>query len=417
MSRERNKDVDVVIVGAGVSGLYFAYRMKQQMPHLKYLIVEKHRIGGRAGNEYFKGVRVVIGAGIGRHNKDKALLGLIKELELSSHDFIANKQCLGISEIDMGGVINKLKKEFRARGCPAVTFKKFAADVLGAADYKKFLDTSGYTDYEREDCGEVLYHYSMTDNYRTFSAFSVPWNDLVQKLSQEVGGARMEKVTSIAPYKPANKTAWQPPWNVTTNRGKYKCSYVVIATDATCLRELIPLPIYRRVKGQPFIRVYGKFTESSTALIKSTIPITTHVCRPLQKIIPMSGDVYMIAYSDNASAVYLSKYQEDTPANRNKYSALLKLALGLDLKLEAIKAFYWESGTHYYTPYSHSTANCATFERDRSAFLAQLRRPLPGLYVIGEAVSGNQGWTNSAILTADEAITHFNKDIAAQIKK
>ena len=40
-------DFDVVIVGAGISGINFAYRLQQSHPDLKYCILEgRHEIGG-----------------------------------------------------------------------------------------------------------------------------------------------------------------------------------------------------------------------------------------------------------------------------------------------------------------------------------------------------------------------------------
>lgn len=40
-------DYDVVIVGAGISGIGFAYRLQQTNPGLSYVIIEaRHEIGG-----------------------------------------------------------------------------------------------------------------------------------------------------------------------------------------------------------------------------------------------------------------------------------------------------------------------------------------------------------------------------------
>lgn len=40
-------DFDVIIVGAGISGINFAYRMQERNPELNYCILEsRHEIGG-----------------------------------------------------------------------------------------------------------------------------------------------------------------------------------------------------------------------------------------------------------------------------------------------------------------------------------------------------------------------------------
>lgn len=43
----RNVDYDVIIVGAGLAGINFAYRLQERNPDLSYCIVEgRHEIGG-----------------------------------------------------------------------------------------------------------------------------------------------------------------------------------------------------------------------------------------------------------------------------------------------------------------------------------------------------------------------------------
>lgn len=46
-SQSRHVDYDVVIVGAGISGINFAHRLQERNPHLTYCILEaRHEIGG-----------------------------------------------------------------------------------------------------------------------------------------------------------------------------------------------------------------------------------------------------------------------------------------------------------------------------------------------------------------------------------
>ena len=43
---------DVIVVGAGISGLYAAYRIKQRAPHLKVLVLEAKGQYQRSRNKY-----------------------------------------------------------------------------------------------------------------------------------------------------------------------------------------------------------------------------------------------------------------------------------------------------------------------------------------------------------------------------
>jgi hypothetical protein len=106
-----------------------------------------------------------------------------------------------------------------------------------------------------------------------------------------------------------------------------------------------------------------------------------------------NNGVYMIAYSDNANATFLKPYLENTPKNRRIFCYLLEKALNIPdsgLELIAIKDYYWNIGTHYYTPLSNKYEN-------RDEFIHNAQNPENGVLVVGEVVSNNQGWTNGAL--------------------
>jgi protoporphyrinogen oxidase len=91
---------DVVIIGAGISGLYSAYKIQNINPTIKVIILEEQSekyMGGRTGNEIFEGVKIVNGADVGRIGKDNVLLNLL-------HTFnIKYKINIG-SEVDPGKI-------------------------------------------------------------------------------------------------------------------------------------------------------------------------------------------------------------------------------------------------------------------------------------------------------------------------
>jgi hypothetical protein len=80
--------------------------------------------------------------------------------------------------------------------------------------------------------------------------------------------------------------------------------------------------------------------------------------------------------------------------DNNEYlTQLLKKALDIkELKINKIVGFYRESGTHYYKPLNKMYNN-------RIDFIKKAQRPSKNIFVIGEVVSENQGWTNSALST------------------
>lgn len=104
--------------------------------------------------------------------------------------------------------------------------------------------------------------------------------------------------------------------------------------------------------------------------------------------------VYMIAYNDNTNATTLKHHLENNETNRHLYEMLLEHSLGIPpntLEIIAIKPYYWPIGTHYYKPLN------TKLYKSREAFMRKAQRPEKNVYVVGEAVSRNQGWVEGAL--------------------
>jgi monoamine oxidase len=67
------------------------------------------------------------------------------------------------------------------------------------------------------------------------------------------------------------------------------------------------------------------------------------------------------------------------------------------LTLQAIRSFYWKYGTHYYKPLNKEY-------KSREDFIKKAQRPAENIYVVGELVSRNQGWTEGALESVNEVI-------------
>ena len=118
---------DIIIIGSGISGLYAAYNIQKMSPSTSFIILEKYKtkwIGGRTNNDVFYGTQVVTGAGIGRKNKDKLLINLLNELNLSYTEFNFKPYYSShIDTIDIKKVIQYLKNEYnKNKNQPRITF-------------------------------------------------------------------------------------------------------------------------------------------------------------------------------------------------------------------------------------------------------------------------------------------------------
>ena len=385
---------DIIIIGSGISGLYAAHNIQKISPSTSFIILEKYKpdwIGGRTSNDMFYETQIVTGAGVGRKAKDKLLVHLLNELDFPYKEFLFKPYySTQIDKIvDIKKVMQYLKKEYNKQ--MRITFKEFAKPLLGNKLYNDFLVCAGYTDYEHEDAFDFIENYGMDDNICCWKGMYINWKQLVTTLCNKIGFDKIKTSMNVVNIKKMREI-----FVIKTDKDViFHANKVIIATTIEGIKQIIPRSIYNGIKGQNFLRLYGKFSKKSSEIMKEYVKGYTIVPGHLQKIIPMdaSKGVYMIAYSDNGHATFLKKYLENTPKNRDVFCFLLEKALDIpnkSLELMEIKNYYWPVGTHYYTPLSNKYKN-------REEFIRAAQNPEKGILVVGEVVSNNQGWTNGAL--------------------
>ena len=393
---------DNIIIGAGISGLYTAYNIKKMYPNETFIILEKNdKIGGRVGSFNFHGVPVSIGAGIGRFEKDVLLKQLLKELKIKYNTFPVDSQFSKVwkTQCDVVQVIKLLKSEYKKNKVPT-TFKKFALSKIDKTLYDCFRKSNAYSDFENEDVFEVLYHYGLDDNLNGWIGMSIDWNLLLKKLSENIG------LTNIKLKCPVSKINSDDIIEVFANNKKYTCNRLYVATEIETLKKLLITPeckkIYKQIHGQPFLRVYGKFSGESKKIMNEYLEKTTVVDTLLYRIIPIdkTKGVYMIAYTDNAGANYVYNLIKNDK-NYTKLENLLKISLGIpndfNLIIDDIVSYYWKCGTHYYEPLDKTYSS-------RIKFINKAQHPEHNIFVVGEVVSRMQGWVEGALSSVDKVL-------------
>jgi hypothetical protein len=402
---------DVIIIGAGISGLYTAYKLLQQNPNISIYILEKHTIiGGRAGNIIYEGQEIVTGAGIGRFEKDFLLKKLMTDFTFPINDFIVKHNYDKVWNKDekdpilfMKDIFTTLINEYK-KNPVKTTFKDFAQSIIGKKNYKKFILYAGFTDFEKEDVYDTLFYYNFDDNMTSWKGFSVPWKKLIDKMSIKIGLDKIKINSTVINIKRNLDETFEILTMELQNKFVYEKIYqtkkVIIATTISFVQSIFSLSpthsmIYNQIKGQPFFRVYAKFTDSnSIKYMNKYVKTMTIVNGPLQKILPISpkNGIYMISYSDNKNAIFLEHYFNKPTINCFIFSRLIENALGLPLhsiKIYSILGLFFDIGTHYYKPLTHI--------KNRKKFIKKAQRPLPNMFIVGEMVSINQGWVEGAL--------------------
>jgi len=401
---------DVVVIGGGVSGCYAAYRLLQLHPHLRVAVVEAGtRLGGRATTEVFEKVSVVTGAGVGRLHKDRLLFKLVHQLALPFAVFETAhhiNSCAALPVKDAG--VESVERDFtklkalyeRRRVIPSMTFKDFAKSLLGPVNYNAFVSKAGYSDFENADAADVLHHYGFDDNYTSWVAFTVPWSALIAAMVVDIPCLLQTRVTRLSRL-PDGMLGVH-----TSSSQILHVRRVIIATNASGLRFLLPAhrKLYAHIRSQPFLRVYGAFDPASALILAGAIcpkGVTVLVDSPLQKVLHIKDNVYMVAYCDNANATYLQRHASNKAFLCTLLENGLKLQAGT-LRMLAVRAYYWKAGTHYFDPLHRPFLN-------RQAFLTQAQHPEPGVFVAGECVALHQGWVEGALETVENVLERYFK--------
>jgi hypothetical protein len=389
----------VCIIGSGIAGLYSAYLLKKNGHNVT--VFEKNKvIGGRIKTVQFDTIKVVAGAGVGREESDILLKQLCDDLHVKTTSFPSKPYYVGIKpEFTPLQIINELKHVVTEDDRRNKTFKQFASKQLGKSEYNKFVSYVGETDYEQADCIDVLYDYGFDKTFSSgFPAFGIDWDDFLAKFQTVLQG-NIVTGTTVKKIKLNNKTTNT---NTFTVDGEH-FDTVILATPIKATTKLLSsilssseLSLYDNIACQSFARVYVKL-DTPLDLQGNRSAITTF---PFQKIIEMNRErcVYMISYTDNQGADFWEEHQDTMDAIIEKQLKNLFKRKHTVLKSKLI---YWDCGTHYYKPLDERFT-------DRIDYLNYIQNPLPNLYVVGEAVSRNQGWCEGA-LESVHAILNKNR--------
>lgn len=354
-------EYNLMIVGGGICGLYNAYKFLKKNPDKHACIVEKDsQCGGRARQIYFENVLVPTGAGIGRYLKDKKLYALIEELGLSTHVFTTIPAYYNTPNI-AAKTLKTLREAYKNQDG---NFKDYAISVLGNELYQNFVLSTGYTDFEHLDAYDALYHYGFEDTYGKRKRFTVPWNAIIDKLEQQPGLTIYTNNTI--------KTIHDNTAKLSSGESFVFADYIVTVPPQQLNKSLYQLMpssmLIKSIRAQPFAYVYAKTRDPEFARLFTSYTI---VPPPMQKIIPLAENVYIIAYADNASAEKLKRIKSIEQLEKLVYACLR-----LTVKIDSFQVIYRKTGTHYRT--------------DSKAYMKNA-------HIRGEAYALNQGWTEGGL--------------------
>ena len=385
---------DYIIIGAGFSGLYANYLLKND----NIIILEADTIvGGRIQQTVFHNTTIQLGAGVLRE-KDIRLKKLVKKLDLKLINF-TNSNDYNIENYSKNWFntnLNTLKARNNETMLECLK-RHFNNDK---EKIKTFIDSYGYTDYLKADALLTLKYYPKSDMIHESKKLSViegGYYKLIEKLHQYSCG-KVKFNSKVKQIELKDNI-----WIVSTNKEKFITKKVICTIDYNGLSKIVFKPklkivdyILNNIGTNNFIRMYtyhDKINVEKSAVVNSF----------LKQIILINDHVIMSGYSDNKNAIKLKKYLSNTKTTKTTTTKTTKEGLtklintslnpiGHVSTVKDILYKYWKTGTHYFKP-GYSYKKDYFYEKN--------------LFVIGEMVAFDQGWTNGAMTSVD----HWYNDL------
>jgi predicted NAD/FAD-dependent oxidoreductase len=417
----------IVIVGGGPAGLYTAYKLLERNPYLRLTILEKDHVwGGRTRMVRYADHWVPGGAGVIR-KQDILLRNLCEKMDIPLHfPKKRNKKIhyQGFEKLDVESLVEKWKgfvrREWNDTIRSQTTFLDFLKSRLPTdSEVFRFISSVGYSDYLHADVVDTLEDYGWKDVIEGPDATlnsPINWNSLIHNLREYIlqfPNTKAISQASVTKITKNEKGTWSVSYvsngldrNVLENVDK-----IVMAVTSVALETILKESVFRgrdrllkeirnNVAMQPFLRMYADFIQKkkipptpspklpiSQISEVSEIPIyTKYPDNPLQKCFPMFDKVWMISYSDNESAERMNEMD----SRQIKQWVETTMTGGVQVRGKEKKVFY-PQGTHYFKPMPRR------WKGDRDAYLRYIQNPVPGLSIVGEGFSRNQGWTEGAL--------------------
>jgi protoporphyrinogen oxidase len=417
---------DIIIVGGGISSLYFIHKIKNL--NLKILVLEKNDyLGGRIKTFHtkIKKTEYMFEEGAGRFNENHTyLIQLLKELKLSQFivpisaklSFVPSKKTYDKKKEYNNQTANtyfqktiEASKSISKEDLQSQTYQTFANTILTKEEFQFILDSCAnyYTILKEMNCYEALKLLSFVVNdHIKYYGFSCGFSKMIETLCKNKTNNIQFKTKSEVTHIKYNSI--QKIYTVSYNNKIAKSKILILTTPKPTLLQykiLQPIfPLLRSIKIKSLCRIYSIFNPKDIWFQDIGKISTNNSSRTMIPVNKEKG-VIMISYSDGKYADYWNKQK-----NQSKMVNELLENVNNTLKIKPNKPFftkkcYWKVATAYWLK-----------NRDSKSISKKIQKPFEDqlLYICGENYSRIQGWIEGALIMVEDMLAQFNKDILQQ---
>lgn len=399
----------MIIIGAGIAGLYMAYKYHSKYPNEKIILLEKSdRLGGRVLSYHKNNIKYEIGAGrFADHHK--YIIKLIKEFNLhdkiypikNDKDYInkTNKTLIKNQFNTLLEKINKLikhKKDYNKKTIKELLVTKIEKELL-----KQLINHYEYYSEIEHYSAEYAYYVNNTQfNNSQFYVLGGGLEQLVKQLEKKIKPyTKIIKKQNVTEIKFDNGI-----FHITTNK-KYETPKLLLAIPNNGIKNIkfssnIKMThITKHIATEPLFRIYAKYSINKTTgkvWFQDTGKIVTN--SPIKYIIPINRQqgTIMISYTDGKYASDMIKRSKKMDLEKYINNEIQKLFGDIP---DAIwmRFYYWDIGCHYWKKLG---------TKDVQHITKKILQPYNDkkMFVVGETYSKQQAWIEGALESVEECI-------------
>lgn len=398
----------VIIVGAGIAGLYTAYELLKKKKYSVLIIEKEKELGGRMYTQKVEIDKKTFflegGAGVLRDDDDTTIK-LLHELDIPLKFWQSDSAIVyndgnksQIREFDYMKATNELcknsenNKSFMEVLEENTTLpEKEKIGILIGTTYSELFDANSKDVCENNDWFEFLYNRKANTHQ-----FGKPkaWLELTNRLELEIqkrGGVILRN-TCVTEIKNSS---------VKTNKNQVYPFDKLIVTCPYHFFKKIKTPL--SLKGWryfmdkyheevDYLRVYSYFEEP----LEITKKISTNLS--IRRVIPISNQMIMSVYTDGNDAKYIHKICKDDEKLSEYIRDELSVLLERDIpKIKKNWCFFWPKGISYWKPSEYSVEE----------MVEMVRHPVGNIYFCGDTYSEHPGWLDGAMDSCEFIVKSF----------
>lgn len=394
---------DILIIGGGISGLYFLHRFKN-CKNLKIGLLEKDdKLGGKCKTKYDDENNIMYETGPWRislhHN---LMINLCKELNIELN-LIKKEKSIYINH----GTIQNIE-------IPKNNDKNSGMSVY---DCFLYSNNKNYADYIENKTGynEILNMTSIIDAYdaqskqESYFVIKNGFSHLIQKLEKTISNSTkiFLKTFVIDILKKINYYKIIVNQRIGSNKFLkkiFKAKKLIIACPPSSIKKWSVSKhfdlLFSSIQTYPLNHIYGlsnKYINNNFYIITSD---------NISQLISSNynNNWIQISYSGGRIANYWERLYLN---HKNNWKNELKKHVKniLNIEISELKMYYWPEAIHFWNP-------SFGFNLNKMYKLALIPNPihLENLFIIGEAFSKNQGWCEGALETVEDLLKMLDEN-------